>query len=33
MMSAKGIMECIKLKDKSYFLDKYLYPAMKEGYV
>ena len=26
-------MECIKLKDKTYFLDKYLYPAMEEGYV
>ena len=33
MMSAKEIMECIKLKDKTYFLDKYLYPAMEEGYV
>ena len=32
-MSAKEIMECIKLKDKTYFLDKYLYPAMEEGYV
>ena len=33
MMAAKEIMECIKLKDKTYFLDKYLYPAMEEGYV
>ena len=33
MMSAKEIMECIKLKDKTYVLDKYLYPAMEEGYV
>ena len=32
-MAAKEIMECIKLKDKTYFLDKYLYPAMEEGYV
>ena len=23
MMAAKEIMECIKLKDKTYFLDKY----------
>ena len=33
MMAAKEIMEWIKLKDKTYFLDKYLYPAMEEGYV
>ena len=33
MMAAKEIMECIKLKDKTYFLDKYLYSAMEEGYV
>ena len=33
MMAAKEIMECIKLKDKTYFLDKYLYPAMEKGYV
>ncbi len=26
-------MKCIKLKDKTYFLDKYLYPAMEDGYV
>lgn len=33
MMAAKEIMKCIKLKDKTYFLDKYLYPAMEDGYV
>ena len=33
MMSAKEIMEYVKLKDKTYFLDKYLYPAMEKGYV
>ena len=27
MMATKEIMKCIKLKDKTYFLDKYLYPA------
>ena len=26
-------MEYVKLKDKTYFLDKYLYPAMEKGYV
>ena len=29
MMSAKEIMECIKLKDKTYFLDKYLWLIWK----
>ena len=33
MMAAKEIMKCIKLKDKTYFIDKYLYPAMEDGYV
>ena len=33
MMATKEIMKCIKLKDKTYFLDKYLYPAMEDGYV
>ena len=33
MMAAKEIMEYVKLKDKTYFLDKYLYPAMEKGYV
>ena len=33
MVSAKEIMESMKLKDKTYFLDKYLYPAIEEGYV
>ena len=29
MMSAKEIMGCIKLKDKTYFLDKYLWLIRK----
>ncbi len=33
MLSAKEIMEIMKLKDKTNFLDKYLYPAIEQGFV
>lgn len=32
-LSAKEIMEIMSLKDKTHFLDKYLYPAIEQGYV